>query len=59
MENCIFCGKKTSFIFEGDGEYHGKHICPKCQADKMNTTFLGCSNKERCSLTIKRENPDK
>lgn len=54
MEKCIFCGSPTSFVFEGEGEYHGKIICPKCQAEKLNTTFSGCSKEDDCSIKIDR-----
>ena len=55
MEKCIFCGSSTSFKFEGDGEYSGKSICPKCQSEKIGTTFLGCSDREDCSIKIDRK----
>ena len=54
MKECIFCGVLTSFKFEGEGEYAGEIICPKCQSDKLHTSFLGCSNKKKCSVHIKR-----
>ncbi|MHA1378880.1 MAG: hypothetical protein ACTSRG_10905 [Candidatus Helarchaeota archaeon] len=53
MEKCIFCGSKTSFIFEGDGEFRGKPVCPKCQAEKFGTNFnTGCA--DDCSIKIDR-----
>ncbi len=52
MEKCIFCSSPTSFKFEGEGEYHGKSICPKCQSEKIGTTFLGCKNMDDCSIKI-------
>jgi len=55
MDNCIFCGTSTSFKFEGEGEYKEKYICPKCQAEKLNTTFTGCSQEDKCSIKISRE----
>jgi hypothetical protein len=56
MEKCIFCGAPTSFKFEGDGDFKDKNICPKCQSEKIGTTFLGCSNKDDCSIKIERKN---
>jgi hypothetical protein len=55
MENCIFCGATTSFKFEGDGKYKGEIICPKCQSEKIGTSFLGCSNKDNCSVKIDKK----
>ncbi len=52
MNNCIFCGMSTSFKYEG--EYNEKSICPKCQAEKLNTTFTGCSQEDNCSIKINR-----
>ncbi len=51
MEKCIFCGNPTSFKFEGDGELVNKTICPKCQAEKLDTEFnTGCKIEEDCSI---------
>lgn len=55
MEKCIICNSPTSFIFEGEGEYHGKPICPKCQSEKIGTTFGGCAKEDDCSIKIKRD----
>ena len=55
MDKCIFCDTPTSFKFEGEGEYKDKIVCPKCQSEKLNTTFLGCGRKEACSIKIPRE----
>ncbi|MHA1294294.1 MAG: hypothetical protein ACTSQJ_16720 [Promethearchaeota archaeon] len=52
MDNCIFCGAITSFRFEGDGEYKGKIICPRCQSEKLKTTFTGCSQKDKCTIKL-------
>ena len=56
VKKCIICNTPTSFIFEGEGEYNGKYLCPKCQSEKVGTTFSGCFNKEACSIKIKRPN---
>ncbi len=52
MDKCIFCGTPTSFKYEGDGEYKEKPICSKCQAEKLNTTFTGCSQEDNCSIKL-------
>ncbi|MHA1338552.1 MAG: hypothetical protein ACTSRZ_11915 [Promethearchaeota archaeon] len=55
MEKCIFCNKPTSFLYEAEGEYHHKYICPKCQKEKLNVNFnTGCSQKETCSIKLNR-----
>jgi hypothetical protein len=60
MENCIFCGNSTSFIFQGEGEYHGKPICPQCQSEKFNTGFnTGCAGDDDCSLKINKPEKNK
>ena len=56
MEECVFCGLKTSFIYKGDGEYNEKAVCPKCQSERFNTNFnTGCSKEEDCSIKINRK----
>jgi len=53
MDKCIFCNISTSFIFQGEGEYKGKPICPKCQSEQFHTEFhTGCAGDDDCSLKI-------
>ena len=55
MDECIFRGINTSFKFEGDGEYHGKFICTKCQMEKFNTNFNTRCAKDDCSVKIDKK----
>ena len=56
MDKCIFCNSQTSFIFEGEGKYKGKSICPKCQSEKLGTKFhTGCAGDDDYSLKLNRK----
>ncbi|MFX1275016.1 MAG: hypothetical protein ACFFBP_19280 [Promethearchaeota archaeon] len=54
MEKCIICSTITSFKFEGEGEYNGKSMCPKCQSEIKGTRFGGCANEDDCSIKLER-----
>ena len=55
MEQCIICGMTTSFKYDGEGEYNGKTMCPKCQSEKKGTTFGGCAKEDDCSIKLNRK----
>ena len=56
MNKCVFCDKPTSFKYEIEGDYYGKHVCPQCQADHLGIKFTGCADKDNCSVKIDLSN---
>jgi len=55
MNKCIICNSITSFKYEGEGEYKGKIMCPKCQAEIKGTSFGGCAKTDDCSIKLERK----